>query len=284
MPEEASRDGEFEPLHDAHAIDQVAVGLHFDGPLDDGAMRGLLKASASFKNDLPGVSDLQTVTLAFGNFPGGVLPNPRPTVGRSFKLTRPDGTVERELRLEVNAITYQTSAYTRWVKVWEDAWKFISVVQPLYLSGCKLAAFSLNYVDKFRWTGEITRYSPKAVLRLGSRYVSPHIFDSSDLWHSYTGAFIRVSERTKRLMNLNVDCIDQPESNGSPRRIIQITTTLTDMLNQAGYTPTTDISTDSALEFTQNVFSDLHRFNKELIADVINDDMCKRIGLKEVEE
>src|SRR5688500_18508612 len=94
MPEEASQDGRFEPLHDAHAIEQMALALHFEGSIDEPVMRVLRQATDGFKTDLPGVSDLQTVTLAFGSFPAGVSPQPRTIAGRSFKRSRPDGTVE----------------------------------------------------------------------------------------------------------------------------------------------------------------------------------------------
>lgn len=282
MPEEASQDGRFEPLHDAHAIEQMALALHFEGGINESAMLALRKATDHFKTDLPGVSDLQTVTLAVGNFPAGVLSSPRAALGRSYKLTRPDGTVETELRLEGNVVNYQTTAYTRWVKVWESAWRYLSIVQPIYLASSKLAAVSLNYVDKFHWLGEPDKYRPSALLRPGSRYISPHVHGLTDLWHSHTGAYLRPNERTKRLMNVNLDCLDQQNAAGEQRRVIQITTVLTDMLNQPGYTAT-DANAAAAPDFVANAFSDLHRFSKELIAEVLNDDMCTRIALNDPE-
>ena len=115
------------------------------------------------------------------------------------------------------------------------------------------------------------------LLRIGSRYVAPHVFELTDLWHSHTGAFQRIDDATKRLLNINVDCNDDLTS-GVSQQTIAIATILTDMFNQPGYVPTTLAAIDS-MDFFEQRLKLLHDHGKDIFGETINDDACKRIGL-----
>lgn len=274
MPPNQKINGRFEPLHEAHAIEQVLFVVQVDRPLDDGAFAEARRTASQFKSELPGSAEIQGFAMAIGR-PGPVTPIPAgPMVGSVFHKTRSDGTIENELRVELASVTFRTTSYTRWDAVWTQARRYLDALVPIYLSRANVSGLSLNFVDKFVWTGEVRECRAGSLLRSGSKYLCPHIFAAEDLWHSHTGVFLRPDEATKRLVNINVDCIDQNQPDGQ-RRVVGITTVLTDLLNQPGY-PATVVDGSS---FIDHRMKQLHNFSKETFGNIINDDMSKRIAL-----
>src|SRR5713226_6055866 len=123
MPDNQNQNGRFEPIHEAHAIEQVVFVLQIDRSLDDVNFAAVRKVAEQFKAELPGYAEIQSFAMAIGA-PGPVAPIPTsPTVGSVFSRTRPDGTVESELRVERASVTFRTSLYTRWDAVWTQARK-----------------------------------------------------------------------------------------------------------------------------------------------------------------
>jgi uncharacterized protein (TIGR04255 family) len=275
----------FEPLHDAHAIEQVAMALQFAGQVDDAAFSEILIVADAFKEELPRPTDFAGIQIMF---PGQQVALQPPMsfnfanaqsvpMGRSFAKFRANGSLESELRLDRSTVTYRTSAYTTWREVWRTAKAYFDKVIPTYAKAAQPASISLNYLDKFRWKGSPQNVRVGELLRVGSPYVTPHVFGLDDMWHSHTGAFLRIDEATKRLVNINVDCIDDLAS-GTPQRTIAIATVLTDMLNQPSYVATVVDKTDLVAFFDAHLKL-LHDVSKQIFGQTIGDDMCKRIAL-----
>lgn len=262
--------GRFEPIHDAHAIEQVALGVGISQALGDAELSAVLGTAEQFKAELPGVQQLQTITI-------GALaaaPSPRGPTGKQFSRMRPDGSAESELRLDRNGIAFRTTAYTRWPAIWEQARKYFEVLLPMYFAGGEIASIALNYVDKFYWDGDLSQMRPDALLRGASPYVCPHVYEATNMWHSYTGAFRQAGAAIKRLVNINLDCIDEPQP--AQRRSVTITTVLTDLLNQPGYA-----QTKASIEFFCSRATQLHADNKLILGEILTEEMCHRIGLKD---
>jgi hypothetical protein len=104
----------------------------------------------------------------------------------------------------------------------------------------------------------------------------PHIYTAQDLWHSHTGAYSRKDEKIKRLINIDVDFLEEAHISGL-RRVVVVTTILTDMLNQPGY-EAQDTHSKPA-EIIGNRMLDLHNFGKIAFGQVINDEMSTYIAL-----
>jgi uncharacterized protein (TIGR04255 family) len=281
----------FEPIHDAHAIEQVAMAIQLASGLDDPTFSQVLASSDAFRQDFPRVTDIGAGAIQF-LFPGQQIaipvappalpigfPNPsQVSSGRIFAKYRDNGSLESELRFERNSVAYRSSAYTSWRQVWTIAKGYFDAVIPFYAgTSIPLVAISLNYLDKFRWNGNTQDIRVNNLLRVGSDYVAPHVFNLKDLWHSHTGAFQHIDSETKRLLNVNVDCIDD-NSSGVAQRTIAIATILTDMFNQPGYVPKT-VSEPDFIEFFERHLRLLHDHGKDIFGGIINDDMCNRIGL-----
>jgi hypothetical protein len=111
----------FEPIHDAHAIEQVALVVQFFGAVDDDVQFSrIIEAGEEFREELPGggiipAHPIAPVGLNLPLLPmlasPGInfqLPPQRPQVlsglppaaGLTLSATRRDGVIESELRLE----------------------------------------------------------------------------------------------------------------------------------------------------------------------------------------
>jgi len=278
MSEALNQSGHFEPIHAAHAIEQVAFILQFDRPFDDSAFSSIRIETDQFKDDLPGKIEIQGVSFAIGAQPIPIA-QPHSSAGLVLRRASPDGSVEIELRVERSSLTFVTTSYTRWDAVWAQASRYFNTLLPIYLSQARLMAVSLNYGDKFVWNGSLDSFCPNSLINSESKYISKHILETKELWHNHTGLFIRADDFTKRLLNLNVDCLDEPLPEG-PRRIVVITTVVTDQLNQPGYNEYTGDQSDT-IALVNTHMRDMHIFGKQVFGDLMTSQMSKRIALTE---
>lgn len=275
MAPDVTKSNRFEPLHQAHAIEQVSCAVQFGTPLADNGIKKASEIANGFKAELPGGGPTQGIRFQFGP---GIVPAQAAVSGGVVRTkSRADGVVESELRVERQLLSFRTILYTRWDKVWGEAGKYFGELLPIYAASAKVAGINLSYVDKFVWSGDPTACRPADLLKPGSKYVAPHVFDQNDFWHSYTGAFVRNDDRTKRLVNVNVDYLEE-SSDEKLRRVVAITTVLTDLMNQDGYTPF-ELAPDTASKEVGAHMQDLHNFAKIAFGDVINAEMSKRIDL-----
>lgn len=272
------RSATFTPVHDAHAIEQVVFAVQFSRPVDNSLGERIRTQSEKFRNDLPGGSDIPGFPVGFPGipFPQGMTSG-APVTGKILNRSRPDAIIECELRVEQASILFRTLNYTRWNSVWAQTKTYLDELIPLYLSGTELAAITLHFVDKFDFIGEPSECKPRLLLREGSKYVCPHVYELTDLWHSHTGAFVRPGGQTRRLLNINIDSRDEQRSSRVVRTV-SIGTVLTDQFNQPGSEP---LSVDSGEipAFIAKRFVELHSFSKSVFRDVITDEMSKRIAL-----
>lgn len=270
----------FEPLHDAHAIEQVVFAVQFHGSLDDTVFKEVCDVLDLATDDLPKKVAIvapsgQNFTVTFGGTP---IPMPPTPYGKSYQSVERDGTVGVEFIVDRTSLVFRTTLYTRWAATWLRARKYYALALSKYVAKLRIAGISLNYVDKFVWSGAPADCKPSVLLRPSSKYLCPHVYESADLWHSHTGAFIRFDAHTKRLLNVNVDYIDE-QRGAALRRTIAIGTVLSDLMNQPEFVPL-DIGETDAMSFFDLRMQQLHDYGKTVFADIINDSMSKRIALK----
>jgi uncharacterized protein (TIGR04255 family) len=275
----AARPNIFEPVHDAHAIEHVIFTLQFDRPIDDASVQRIKTAMSVFADALPGQNEIRAFGMAFG--PQGVSPlMPSAQVIDGFVRTRvaPNGAVEKELRVERTGLFFRSAAYTRWIHVWGEARRYFSAAMAVVDESCRLAAYGLQYVDKFVWQGAIDECRPSHILRTASEFVSPHAYTATDLWHSHSGFFKRANEATKRLLVVNVDCTDENELETS-RRVVRVTTSATDMLNQANFAAT-NVRVRDGIGFVDPSMDTLHNLLVNVMGQIITPELCRRIDLR----
>ena len=280
MPEKQEKIGQFEPVHAAHAIEQVVFVLKFERPLEEAQFMRVLRVAERFNRELPNKTPILGISFVVGPDSKNP-PSPIPTTlkGTSFKRPGVDGGFTHELNVETDALTFRITLYSRWDAIWQEADKYFSSLIELYAEQARLLTISINYVDKFVWSGNIDKCRPSALLRAGSKYICPHVYDINELWHSHTGAFIRLDSHTRRLLNVNIDSLDENLAEGS-RRVVLVTTILNDQLNQYGYEESR-ISPEVIVDYINQRMQDLHGFGKDVLREIINDEMCRRIALIE---
>jgi len=270
--------GCFEPIHAAHAIEQVVFVLQFDEPLSEEIFAQVQARAKQFEteSDMPRLIRRAGISISFSPAGQSAQP-PQQKPGFMLRRMRADGSIEKELRVEPDSIAFMTSLYTRWDAIWVQAKNYFKQLAPLYAANSRLVGIGLNYVDKFIWTGDKAECRASALLRADSKYLCPHIFEAQDFWHSHMGAFIRTDEETKRLLNVNVDHLEENRAD-EMRRVVSVITVLTDMLNQQDYTPV-EVSAENIDQFLDRHAKGLHLFGKEVLGNIINDEMSKRIAL-----
>ena len=275
-----AKSGHFDPIHAAHAIEQVVFVIQFDSTLDEAQLSEVRKVAMQFKSDkdLPGQMEVQEFSIAFSP-PGSEPPEPPPLVppGLVLQSIGRDGTVENDLRVERATLTFRTALYSRWDSAWAQARRYFESIVPAYTQYSRIRAISLNYVDKFVWAGDVAECNPSLLISTHSRYVCPHVFETREFWHSHTGKFIRTDDYTKRLLNVNIDYLEEA-SVVDTRRVVSITTVVTDMLNQPGYS-SVGVTKEDSLDFVEKRMQNLHAFGKDILGDIISTEMSKRIAL-----
>lgn len=277
MTNVANQIANFEPIHAAHAIEQVALIVQFDRPFDDATFLSIREVSKQFETELPGKTEIQTMSFAFGMPSAQQLPQQNTPTGLVLRRTAPDGSVDTELRIERTSLTFLTTRYTRWDALKAQSNIYFDVLLPIYLTHARLSAVSMNYIDKFAWNGDLAYFSPNSLLRSESKYLCKHIFETNDFWHSHTGLFIRESDLIKRLLNINIDHLDEARPDGT-RRVVSITTVLTDHFNQPSY-DVYEGNIDESIVMIKARMQDMHNFGKSVLADLLTEQMSRRIAL-----
>lgn len=270
----------FRPVHEAHAIEHLLATIHFDRPLDDNGIRTAIELMAQFHDKLPSRSEIRGMGFQIG--PQGVMPlmQAGPTEvpdGLVRYLSDGRGVMIKELRIDRQSIVFRTQAYTRWDAVWNEARGYIQAILPR-LGVANISAYSLAYVDKFIWTGSHGSAQPASLFRTNSPYVTAKSFQAMDLWHCHTGRFESTSAEVKRLEAVNLDCADELDEAALPQRVVRISTTITDIFNQPGFTPH-QVNGVEALPMLDRAFPELHRVLKGVFSQIVSDAVAAQVGL-----
>jgi hypothetical protein len=121
---------------------------------------------------------------------------------------------------------------------WSEAQTYFDEILG-HIGSSQVASFGLTYIDKFIWTGRPEACRPTELLRTNSLHIAAKSFDARDLWHCHSGAFSRFSDTVKRLEVVDLDCLDEADTQGGQapvlRRSIRIAINVVDLLNQPGY-------------------------------------------------
>lgn len=278
--------GRFEPVHDAHAIEQLTAVIQFATHLPNDALLAAANAMAEFKDALPATSEMRGVEFQLGQF--GMVPIGQHQGGipDGFLRRKVDerAVVLKELRIDRQTLAFQTQVYTRWDAVWAEAQTYFARLLPM-LGGVGIASFGLHYIDKFRWTGDPATCSATPLFKVGSPYLTPRSPAIQDLWHCYSGRFERVAENVKRHEAVNIDVLDEPRPGDvippTMQRIVRILTSLTDRFNEAGYVPRA-LTAAEAVPVAQECFPALHDELKKVFSEIISDEYGARVGLNNV--
>jgi hypothetical protein len=118
------------------------------------------------------------------------------------------------------------------------------------------------------------------LVRADSPFISPSAFDPQELWHSDMGRLEGTDEGYRRLINVRVDVVDGPLTNGSMGRIVAIYTMAQDSPIPG------QVEDSSQLRSVAGSLAALERQHdllKSILGRVISSEAASRISLQEEE-
>jgi len=176
---------------------------------------------------------------------------------------------EISIQLENNLLTFSCHNYSRWNEVSEKAYfvfkEFLSFICP----ALGVSVIGLQYIDEFFVSGKKESFKPRMLLSSASTRIPSHILDQEDFWHSFNGWFDPFDDG-KILTNFNISYHPQPEYT---RNVVRIAAAHRYFLSNV-------INDQSELAKDLSKYFDvLHVKNKEILKELLTNDMHREIGL-----
>lgn len=278
-------------IDEKHAIAKVIFVIEFDQPILSEALKAIDAAyipnwkkelprrqvSHGFGSAMPFFPDILARLIPSGdvNVPGADAAGLSLT-GLSYDRLRPDGQEDVAVKVQLNNINIVFTSYNGWAETWAQTRRILDWLLPVAANGRKFASIGVHYLDHFYFDGAIAEFSPDMVFRRESPFLAPHIFDRKLTWHSHTGLFTEVDRPIKyrRLDSIAVDMLEPDDPSVPTRTLAQITSA---HVARLGFYPSGAALTDG--DNLNAIINDLHGVNKRLLKSIINDQMCKKIGL-----
>ncbi|WP_160320415.1 TIGR04255 family protein [Rhizobium ecuadorense] len=261
----------FDPVSGDHAIAEVVFGLSFSRPFAAPEIERVARSHSKWKADLPRLNrtpgfpfmignNLQFADgIQFGGIAGGV----------SFERIKTDGSLDWRVLVDQNNIFVNCLSYTRWAEIWPRAAKYMQdVIGVAGAADALVSSATLQYVDIFKWTSDVSEYNARQVMKPGQN-VPPVLFDKGPFWHLHQGWF-EPADNGRVLSRVHIDAVQDDE--GIP--IVKFDTYMQHQL-ATFYTPTEAISGG----WIESTFASMHDKNKILLASFITDEMATRINL-----
>jgi len=286
------------PFGDRHAIVDAAFGVTFASNPTPATIREVLALHAKLRDDYPRRRETKGRLIGFeaAEFEAEDL-QPKLEVsettlsGFTFDSLRPDGTVERSISLSDKNLSITRGDYESWQKTWDNTRELFSLFLPVLLERLNISAFHLEYHDRFIWEGERPGFRADMIFRRESRFIVSNIFYVRDLWHSFHGYFDYLDKPyDHQLLNI-VEVQILPSENvgldaslGLVAEIRLKHRTMHGVESPGGrYKQIKQadeaFGTDDGTGLLDGYMHEMHDKDKWLLARLINDEMCSKIGL-----
>jgi uncharacterized protein (TIGR04255 family) len=265
-------DARFEPILQSHAIERCSAVVVFDQPVPDKVFarvrsdaEGRLR-QAGFAEVNPGLGVQIDMTTGRVGPAKGVGPVQFTTADRGLTIV-----------MMPNAVIWQTSRYVRW-----DPFigQFESLVMPLvtaYSDVVSGSAIQLDYLDRFFWTGDWESFDIERLIQLDSGMIASRASKADREWHSHSGWFEHHEDGVRRLVNANIDVVEQSPPPGThPMPSVGIYTMVQDQISA---TAAPEILTALQQESPIERLEKQHKALKRLLSEIIIPAMSDQIGL-----
>ena len=215
--------------------------------------------------------------------------------GFTFDSLRADGQVERSITLNDTKLSITRGDYEGWEKTWGEVRDIFELMLPVLLQRSDVITFHLQYNDRFIWEGDRTAFRAEMIVRKGSQMLVPNIFEAHDLWHSYHGYFEYPDQPHKhQLLNVAEVQVLPSENVGLDPDLglvadIRLSHRTFHGVERAGgrakpiKTVEEVLGTGSGTGLIDTYMDEMHQKDKWLLANLLNDDMCVKIGLESPE-
>lgn len=270
------------PAHEAHAIERVSISMGFADQLSSKAwpakvadLTNSLQAEgfASQIVGMPMHGPGQVVAqIVIG--PGGVPHSA--SEGRVFQ-THELGNLREEIAFFRDRIIYSSTRYPGWSEFWSRYRALLGRVIDEYCEMISVGYVKLEYWDRFNFDGDPAKFNYKGLFNPSSQFIPSFVQQASDLLHAHVGFFAEAPAGHKRLINVNADGVDlnQQIESGEivPRRSVGLYSFAQDQLQGDRAHAITPDEINSS-------FDQLHTILKDVIGDIITQQLADRISLK----
>lgn len=269
-----------QPCNKNHAIEETVFVIKFVSPFSQDHFKKIssLKDRPEIKETFPRsretVGPLLNIKFDQNRPPVIETGTKQNTAGIFFERFKPNGLPEKIITAEGDRLTFNCFEYSRWSKVWPEARRFLETA-ALFISNLKVATIALNVKDKFLFKGTPEDFEPNYLFKKDSPFLTPNIFQLKELWHCNHGYFEKIDDPKveKKLLVTNTSI----ETSGSNELHAKINCFFEGRLEPPGIS-VQELFTEEKL--IDKLMNDLHQINKNVLLDIINAEMAKRINLK----
>lgn len=263
----------WKPITQHHAIERVRVSLNFKTHLSEKMVTNLSR----LVEELPAEDRLgdreksihQGMQIVVG--PQGQQVTNSTMNGFMFRRKSDLGAVVEALIIAPDRFSYEVAQYTRWTNFLDRYWTISADVLGRLADDADIQAFSLEYQDRFNFSGKVQDARPSTLLAPDIlRALPASVQTSSDMWHIHRGWF-ETFGNTKFLVNQNLDA-----QNGQPMtpdakefRSASVATIVTD----------TNMSEVKSAEGFRDELSQMHDLSTKVVREALCEDIQKEIGL-----
>lgn len=187
-------DAPFRPANDTTSTKYITVMLSLAGPPKSEAIGAAIDSvQLSFDHYPRGqVQVSQALAITPAGVPAQAPATLNEPAGFQFDYVLPDGTLTRVLACSENTLRFTRAPPQSIPAIAAEALpEFSAILPPLAQS---VADIGLERLDRFLWEAPRSEFRADAVLRAGSDWITPKVFQAPDLWHSYHGLFEYLEE------------------------------------------------------------------------------------------
>lgn len=269
----------FVPISGQHAIQEVVFIVHFDRPLAGEELDRIFELRDELANDLPKAERSPYFQFAIGtNGPSGsVMPSASfaaaPVSIQSFKR---DGSLDWRLHAAADFVAVNCLSYSRWELVYVQAKKYLSAAMgSLIESEINIKSIVLQYIDSFKFEGDLKKYSVFDLVDRKSGYIPTSFSPNSHLWHVHVGQYESLDTEVTGSL-LNRVHLDSMEAAG-------LVETKIDSTHQYFLEESVARKPYNFEDLQEELFAKLHLKNKSTLKELLTKQVQKIIGLVEVE-
>ncbi len=263
------------PITQSHAIQSVVFALEWQGELTDQALTDIQKLAPELKSHFPVATAQRVVNINIGPKLNSALPNQQEVDdqlgGMMFLRTGKFGNVTSQLNVSRTNCVVLINEYDRWTQTLDAVIRYIKIVLPVILKEKPITIIALQYIDVFTWKDDPENLNLREIFIENSPYLAPNVFDQKGLWHCHNGYV------TQQLHHLEGDCLDNINVNTVADQDdlkIQITTAHKFTLK----TPLR-LASKTYLQSIRDVQNTLHNHNKDILRQLLTNEVCNMIHL-----
>jgi uncharacterized protein (TIGR04255 family) len=181
----------FIPLHDTHAIREVVFAVFFEAAIPPSLVRAVGEnLLVPWRHHAPKRTDLRSIVFAPGTIPSFASVAKMPADGLQFEGFKRDGSLSWRVSLQGDMIFINCLEYPGWEQAWPLVREWLGWTlgaDPNANVRCR--GFGLQYINEFRWQGEIERCTPDQFLKSSDEVPRALLAYRDPRWHLHHGRF-----------------------------------------------------------------------------------------------